>query len=149
MNDVIDLVVHVQNQLVEMSAEGKHPADMNAYRYGLFSGMEFGIRSLEAGLPYIETVGMTLADWTLEIPQVLRIANKVMPIEHLFTAEQFVHPGYRKTASFKHYAGGIKTGFAYAYEMFEAMVDERSQRRTFVNLTRDRLTQIRREIESL
>jgi len=127
--DVYDLVVRIQNEMVALrKASGYHPADVNALLKGVFTGLNLGLNYLEArNTGNGELVLTFLAGGRHNSLAInLDMANARMPENRPFTAEMFVGLRYRTSERHEFYEKGMRWGFRYVMDLYEAFRDPNS-----------------------
>lgn len=118
--DVFDLMVRHHNRKFEMSLDRAHPADLNAFTYGLISGLNLGVYLMQASKEYDKGMEDILADLAKPLHDVLASANGLMPAGWVFRWEMYCQPGYRRSESAQFYQEGIRLGFSYVFLLFDA-----------------------------
>lgn len=114
-----DLFVRVKICLERMKAERCHPTNLNAFQYGILTGMNLAEGRLRTGLTEMSEPAMEiLADPSLSLPETLDEANAYMPVGWFFDAGSFVRVSYRRSDSAEFYAEGLKMGFRYVYDLY-------------------------------
>ncbi len=119
-HDVFDLVVRVRNELRTMG--DLHPADRNAFIFGVISGLRFGERRLKASTEIASGQMVdVLSDTSTELPEMMFKANDFMPTDEFLDASLFFRLSYRTSGSKKYYSQGIRLGFSYTMDLYEAL----------------------------